>query len=242
MKTIQAIVELAQTAPAGCVLAMATVVNVRGSAYRRPGARMLVLPNGKTAGMISGGCLESDVKERARVVMTTGEPTLVTYDSTAPEDIIFGLGLGCNGIVQVLIEPLCAGEPTGLLAFLAACVARRQMGRALTIFASDDFPLGTRLTRWPDGSVIASKNDSAFTKHALVTFQELGARRNVIREIELPDGRCGKALIETIAPPIPLTIFGAFDDAIPVAQLAKSLGWHVTVIDARPAYAPSARQ
>ena len=125
MKTIQAIVELARETPAGEVLAMATVMKVRGSAYRRPGARMLVNAAGRTAGMISGGCLENDVRERARKVMASGEPTLVTYDSTAPEDIVFGLGLGCNGVVEVLIERLTAGDETGLLAFLSSCVARR---------------------------------------------------------------------------------------------------------------------
>ncbi len=237
MKTIRAIVELAATAQTGEVLAMATVVNVRGSAYRRPGARMLILPDGRTAGMISGGCLENDVREQARTVMATGCPRLVTYDSTAPEDIIFGLGLGCNGIVQVLIEPLLAGEPNGLLAFLGACLARRHLGKVMTLFASDDFPIGTSLMRWPDGSVACSLNDTEFTAGGLALFQELGSRRTSIRKMELADGRCGRVLVESVAPPTPLTIFGAFDDAIPVAQLAKSLGWHVTVIDARPAYA-----
>src|SRR5436190_7105578 len=105
MKTIQAILELARTAPTGGTLAMATVMKVRGSAYRRPGARMLITAEGRTAGMISGGCLENDVCERARDVMATGAPCLVTYDSSSSEDIVFGLGLGCNGIVQLLIEP-----------------------------------------------------------------------------------------------------------------------------------------
>ena len=98
MKTIQAIVELAQSAQPGETLAMATVMKVRGSAYRRPGARMLMVA-GRAAGMISGGCLESDARERGHEVIATGKPMLVTYDSTAPDDIVFGLGLGCNGIV-----------------------------------------------------------------------------------------------------------------------------------------------
>ena len=111
---------------------MATVVKVRGSAYRRPGARMLMAA-GRTAGMISGGCLENDACERGREVIATGKPMLVTYDSTAPDDIVFGLSPGCNGIVQVLIEPLIAGDETGLLAFFAACVSRRQAGRVATV-------------------------------------------------------------------------------------------------------------
>ncbi|MCE9611953.1 MAG: XdhC family protein [Chthoniobacter sp.] len=241
MKTIQAIVELARETPAGEVLAMATVMKVRGSAYRRPGARMLVNAAGRTAGMISGGCLENDVCERARKVMATGVPILVTYDSTAPEDIVFGLGLGCNGVVEVLIERLTAGDETGLLAFLSSCVARRQIGRIATVFQSDVFPLGARLLRWPDGSITSSLADPALTAALLRTFQETAARRTALRQVELPDGRAARVLVEAVTPPVPLTIFGAADDAVPVAQLAKSIGWHVTVIDARPAYATPER-
>jgi len=240
MKTIQAIVELAGAAPSGEVLAMATVMKVRGSSYRRPGARMLVNTAGRSAGMISGGCLENDVREHARAVMATGKRVLVTYDSTAPEDIVFGLGLGCNGIVQVLIEPLTAGDETGLLAFLAACVARRQMGRIATIFQSDSAPLGTRVLRWPDGRV-TSTSTGAVTAALVHSLRENAARRNAVRNITLPDATSAGVLIETVAPPLPLTIFGAGDDAIPLAQMAKLLGWHVTVIDARPAYATPGR-
>jgi len=241
MKTIQAIVELASAASVGEVLAMATVMKVRGSAYRRPGARMLVNAAGKSAGMISGGCLENDVRERAAVVMATGKPVLVTYDSTAPEDIVFGLGLGCNGIVQILIEPLTAGDETGLLAFLTACVARRQMGRIATIFHSENAPLAARILRWPDGRLTSTCTDSAVTAALVHSLRENAARRNAVRNITLPDATTAGVLIETVAPPLPLTIFGAGDDAIPLAQMAKLLGWHVTVIDARPAYAAPGR-
>ncbi len=240
MKTIHAIVELARAAQPGERLAMATVMKVRGSAYRRPGARMLMAA-GRTAGMISGGCLENDARERGRAVMESGVPHLVTYDSTAPDDIVFGLGLGCNGIVQVLIEPLTAGDDAGLLAFLAACVARRQVGRVATIFQSEVFPLGARLLRWPDGSVTTNFDDPALSAALMKTLQENAECRPAVRGIEFPDGRSAGVLIEAVAPPVPLTIFGAADDAIPVAQLAKSLGWHVTVIDARPAYATPER-
>ena len=241
MKTIQAIVELANQTPAGEVMAMATVMKVRGSAYRRPGARMLITSSGRSVGTISGGCLESDVLERARAVMASRKPSLVTYDSTAPEDIVFGLGLGCNGIVQVLIEPLTAGDNSGLLAFFASCVARRQCGRIVTVFQSDTLPIGTRLMRWPDGTVSCTSDEPAVSASLIKAIQENAARRTAIRSVELPDGSSAGVLIESIAPPVPLTIFGAGDDAIPLAQLAKLVGWHVTVIDARPAYAKAER-
>jgi xanthine/CO dehydrogenase XdhC/CoxF family maturation factor len=241
MKTIQAIVELAAAARPGEVLAMATVMKVRGSAYRRPGARMLMLADGRSAGMISGGCLENDARERAQSVMATGTPVLVTYDSTAPEDIVFGLGLGCNGTVQVLIEPLTAGDAENMLAFLAACVARRQMGRIATIFHSENVPLGARVLRWPDGRVTSTCADPAVAAALVKALHDNAARRNVIRRVTLPDASDAGVLVETVAPPVPLTIFGAGDDAIPLAQAAKLIGWHVTVIDARPAYATAAR-
>ena len=240
MKTIQAIVELANEARPGDVLAMATVVKVRGSAYRRPGARMLMVA-GRSAGMISGGCLENDVRERGRSVIESGVPQLVTYDSTAPDDIVFGLGLGCNGIVQILIEPLTAGDDGNVLAFLAACVARRQAGRIATIFHAEKIAPVARVLRWPDGRVTSTCDDPATTAALVRALQENATRCNAVRTIALPDGTSAGVLVETVAPPLPLTIFGAGDDAIPLAQMAKLLGWHVTVIDARPAFATRER-
>lgn len=241
MKTIKAIVELAAGENAGTHMALATVVNVRGSAYRRPGARMLIDSSGRAVGTISGGCLESDVRKRAEMVMESGKPCLATYDSTAPEDIVFGLGLGCNGVVQVLIEPLDAGDDRGLIAFFTSCVARRQVGRVATVFKSADIPLGARMMRWPDGSVTSNFDDPILTAALTKAFQETTTRRTAIRTLDLPDGRNAGILIEAIAPPLPLMIFGAGDDAIPLANLAKLVGWHVTVIDARPAFATAER-
>lgn len=86
--------------------ALATVVAVEGSAYRRPGARMLITESGRTIGAISGGCLERDVAERARQVIKTGAARIVEYDTRGDEDIVWGLGLGCNGVVRVLLESL----------------------------------------------------------------------------------------------------------------------------------------
>jgi len=241
MKTIQAITELAASAPAGEVMAIATVMKVRGSAYRRPGARMLITADGRTAGMISGGCLENDTRLRGREVMATGRPVLVTYDSTAPEDIVFGLGLGCQGIVQVLIEPVTAGDESSVLAFLSACVARRQAGRLATIFQPEGPHLGSRVLRWPDGRVTYSEMPSEIAPPLLRALQENTACRHLVCPIELPTGNKAEILVETVAPPVPLMVFGAGDDAIPLADLARLVGWHVSVIDARAEYAKAER-
>ena len=87
-------------------VALATVVSVKGSAYRRSGARMLLTEDGRSAGMINGGCLDGDLWAHAHEVMELGLPTLVCYDTTAPDDVVFGLGLGCRGVVKILIEPV----------------------------------------------------------------------------------------------------------------------------------------
>jgi xanthine dehydrogenase accessory factor len=85
---------------------LATVVSVEGSAYRRPGARMLIFTNGGTSGMVSGGCLETDLAERAQDVLLAGGSQTVVYDMRSPDDIVWGLGLGCDGEIRVLLEAL----------------------------------------------------------------------------------------------------------------------------------------
>src|SRR6186713_3688909 len=83
--------------------ALATVVHVEGSSYRRPGARMLITDDGQLTGAISGGCLEGDALRKALLVMAQQKPMLVTYDTMDDDDAKFGVGLGCNGIIQVLL-------------------------------------------------------------------------------------------------------------------------------------------
>lgn len=86
--------------------ALATVVRTSGSTYRKEGAKMIISEKGEMVGSISAGCLESDVWEIAPQVIKSGEPQLLRYDNTAKEDIIWGLGLGCNGVVEVFVEPV----------------------------------------------------------------------------------------------------------------------------------------
>ena len=107
MNELQQILEiLGSTGIVGGVLA--TLVKVEGSSYRRPGARMLLISDGRRTGSISGGCLEDDVIAHAHQVMATERPVEVTYDTTAENDLVWGVGLGCHGLVHVLIEKLPA--------------------------------------------------------------------------------------------------------------------------------------
>ena len=114
MRERDAIIELCTAAHyRGEAAVLATVCEVKGSAYRRPGARMLLTAAGESAGIINGGCLDNDLWRCARDVMASGQPQLLSYDSTSPEDIVWGLGLGCRGVVRILLEP------TGALEWLA---------------------------------------------------------------------------------------------------------------------------
>lgn len=117
----------------GQQLALATLVRAQGSSYRRPGARMLVCPDGVTVGSLSGGCLEEEVARRAFEVMRTGTPSLMSFDTR--------LRFGCNGSIEVFVEVV----REGFLAQLAANFKERCSCRAVTLFEGDDQKLGTRL-------------------------------------------------------------------------------------------------
>jgi len=93
---------------------LATLVAVEGSSYRRPGARLVLLADGRRFGSISGGCLEDDVILRAEQVVQSGEPQLITYDTSSENDLIWGMGLGCSGVVQIVIESIPVERPRWL--------------------------------------------------------------------------------------------------------------------------------
>src|SRR5258707_11429438 len=158
MRELHAIAEASQHARSnGKTTALATVVSVEGSAYRRPGARMLITEEGQTTGTISGGCLERDVILRAQRAMKRGEATLATYDSTNEREVDFGAGLGCGGVIQILIEPLPrAGEPPGHLPRVDELLQRRARGVLATVWRSSSPQIarrGSRLLLWSDGDL-----------------------------------------------------------------------------------------
>jgi xanthine/CO dehydrogenase XdhC/CoxF family maturation factor len=107
MTTHRSIVDALTTAAGeGDSVVLATVVRVTGSSYGGVGARMVVRVDGSTVGIVSGGCLETDLADQARKVSETGIAKVVTYDTRADDDAAWGLGLGCNGLIDVLLEPL----------------------------------------------------------------------------------------------------------------------------------------
>ena len=243
MKELQKIVgEGLRARASGQRAALATVVGIEGSGYRLPGARMLIVDGRWVAGSISGGCLEDDVVLRAREALARNEASVAVYDTTRDDDIVFGVGLGCKGVVTLLIEPLrTAEEGVDFLAFAKRCLEQRVIGLAATVVRTDGSTSTKAAMRLvlSDGAVDTDIVDSGLQTliHAeLRSLTEDTALKN------LPS-QSGTALVflERIDPPTPLVIFGAGHDAMPVARLAKELGWHVTLVDHRPAYATRER-
>jgi xanthine dehydrogenase accessory factor len=239
MTETQAIIDSYQQARAENVRgALATVVRVEGSAYRRPGARMFITETGQTTGVVSGGCLERDVCERAANVMRTGEPIVVTYDTTSDNDIVWGLGIGCNGVIEVLIEPAGNDRLDDLMTLLTECSQRR--GALATVIHQEGqakATLGTRALYYPGGigtiRIGPIIGGVAFSQNIFDDLRDaLKNGASTIKRYEVDGGNI-EVFIEIIEPQVPLVIFGAGDDVLPILPFARNLGWHTTVVDTR---------
>jgi xanthine/CO dehydrogenase XdhC/CoxF family maturation factor len=189
---------------------------------------MLVLPDDRIIGLISGGCLEGDLLEHARSVRETGEPRIVRYDMRSEDDIIWGLGLGCAGAVDVLLERV-DGETPGPLDLMSECIRERRPGVIATALAGKA-ALATHWALHPDGRFSGPTAGSAEVERA--------ARQAAERDADgLLEDEAGKILFEVVRPPPRLLVFGAGPDAVPVVRIAAELGWDVIVVDWRPAHA-----
>lgn len=222
--------------------ALATVVEVLGSAYRRPGARMLVTDDGQLTGAISGGCLEGDARQRARQAIFRGEPALVTYDTRDEDDPRHGLGPGCQGVVRILLEPLAFTDADNPLELLRGFAHHPEPAVLATVFETDTSGLraavGQRLLLAADGAVRGTPRLAAPLAQAARATLAQGHSR--VLDIETAAGPV-RALLEVLTPPLHLRVYGAGNDAQPLVRLAASLGWHVIVLDGRPHLATPAR-
>ena len=111
MKEVREILDRVSQYGDGDIAALATVVDLKGSGYRLPGSRMLIERDGHVIGTVSGGCLEADVMERAKRVIASRQAEVFTYDTTAEEDSVFSLNMGCRGVLRILLEPVGRGSP-----------------------------------------------------------------------------------------------------------------------------------
>ncbi|UOG76591.1 XdhC family protein [Hymenobacter tibetensis] len=228
--------------------ALASVVDVAGSAYRRPGARMLVTEDGQLTGAISGGCLEGDARQRARRTIRQGRPTVVTYDSTDPDDDLqFGAALGCQGIVQILLEPLDFSDPDNPLELLRRWADGVEAPAVVaTVFSMTgtqaSVQMGERLLLLHDGTVQGTLSTGS-ELHATILADAraaLNAEQPATRQYAAGAGVV-RVSLEILRPPVRLSIYGAGNDVQPLVRLAASLGWRVQVLDGRPAQAQATR-
>ncbi|HEX8540006.1 MAG TPA: XdhC family protein [Cystobacter sp.] len=216
-------------------LLLATLVRVEGSTYRRPGARMLMTGERQLAGGISGGCLESDVLRKALWRTEQGEAVVIQYDSRADDEFAFTMGLGCNGLVELLLERLEGSRPH-VLDFLERSQSERVAAAIATVVVSGTGGerVGARVMRDALGRTGASVQDEALRALLLEDLaQALASGRSGYQRRET-DTCVVEVAIEVVAPPVPLVLFGTGFDVHPVVELAKNIGWHVTVVGTRP--------
>jgi xanthine dehydrogenase accessory factor len=239
IKNILAAFHRAQTAGKRC--ALATVVHVEGSSYRRPGARMLVTDDGQLTGAISGGCLEGDALQKALYAINQQRNKLVIYDTTDDDDLQFGVQLGCNGIVYILFEPIDPAQAVHPIRLLAELVGPRRDAVLATLFSLDKtqeqpgtcllFADGITRTSLPDGWQALVRAD------AQTAYDE---KQSMFKEYRSGD-QIVNGFIEFVPPPPSLVIAGAGNDVLPLVDMMSMLGWQITVVDGRPQYATSRR-
>lgn len=228
-ETASILEELPRLAEKGARAALATVVRIEGSAYRRPGAKFLVVEDGSTRGGVSGGCLEADVREVGLQVVRQGSPRLLHYDTGSDDETVWGLGLGCEGSVDILVQP-------------AGADFDREVGRQVRELLAGAAPFavstvveGARAGRsavWAQG-VLLGGSGGAEPGRELAWEVSQRLERGDSRMVEIG----GQAVfVEVLTPPPHLFVFGAGDDARPLARLAAEAGFEVTVVDHRPGY------
>ncbi len=220
--------------------ALATVVHVEGSSYRRPGARMLVTDDGQLTGAISGGCLEGDALRKALLAISQQKNKLVTYDTMDEDDAKFGVQLGCNGIVHILFEPILDDGKTDAICLLRKLISERTNAVLVTLFSLQNaLQPGTSLlyrhhamdSMLPDnyGGELLPEIKEALQNNAS-TIQKYSWQGSALN-----------AFIEFIKPPIAIVIAGAGNDVQPLVEITSLLGWHTTVVDGRQTHATAQR-
>ena len=226
---------------------LATLVNVVGSAYRRPGAAMVLCADGTAAGGISAGCLESDVRAHAERVLAAAAPTVLHYD-LGQDDPLWGLGMGCKADIDVLLEPLAPGAVPPHLAFAARLRAERSYGVVATVFASEGAAPAVASRLWlaesddgagaTDGAAAHPAGDARYgampsgpAREAIraAAAEALAGRRSAVREHRGPWGRVA-VYYDLVVPPVALLACGGAD-ARPLVHLAADLEWAATLVE-----------
>ncbi|WP_436515183.1 XdhC family protein [Ekhidna sp. To15] len=244
MREINAIItsyEEAKVNGLSCVLA--TVVHVEGSSYRRAGARMLVDENGLMTGAISGGCLEGDALRKALHALHKSENKLVTYDTSDENDAIIGAQLGCNGVIQVLFEPInfkADNNPVELLKHAIGMNESMIIGTYFHLDKTQD-QIGTIFLVDQNLHISGQVFPSELHSQIIADCQTaLADNTSLFREYRI-DADQQYLFLEVFTQPPTLVLVGAGNDAQVLAQMAELLGWNIVVTDGRPTHASSNR-
>ena len=216
-------------------MVLATVYETVGSTYSKAGHRILIAANGDYQGLVSGGCLEGDLAERARHVLAANEPQAVSFDMRDEADDLWGLGVGCNGLIRIFLQPLTARDGYEPFATLAQHLLTARPAVAATVISSNsgtDGPAAGTTWVWdgrdreadpdadPNSLLVQGCRDAQLSGHAIYRTETDGT-----------------AVLYAPVKAIPrLLVLGAGLDAVPVVNMAAELGWRVTVADHRPAY------
>lgn len=209
--------------------ALVTVVKVRGSSYRSPGARMLITDDGRWVGSISGGCLEGDALRKARTVMSGKTPMTVTYDTSEESNQNLGIGLGCNGVIDVLIEPVASDDLNNPIAQFNSVINTKEPLALATIF--DGPGIAEKLLITSSNTLSNQFSNPSLTKLVSDDLIKLFDSKQSRAINYTVSGLSYEVFVELVQPSLSLIIFGGGFDARPVSELAKSLGWNVSVTD-----------
>jgi xanthine dehydrogenase accessory factor len=215
---------------------LATVTAVEGSAYRRPGAKMLLDPDGGGAGSITAGCLEDEVRALATDVLEADTPRVETWDLTGDDDV-WGLGVGCNGVITVLLEPLTESYRPVVEARLAG----EPIGVATVVGGSGtDLALGTRAYYRPGEGFEGDLDEELLEALAGPTESLVSSGKAETLTVDADAGAI-EVFVEGVRPPPELVVFGSGHDVGPVVELAKLVDFRVTVVPFRGGHADSGR-
>ncbi len=231
MKEIKTILENLQKAHSqNKRCALATVVNVHGSSYRRAGARMLILEDGHWFGSVSGGCLEGDVIMHAKEVMHSGQLQIYKYDTRQNAENAFGMGYGCNGILEILIEVITFDKKHPLYSILHHTAYYSGRQAMATVYYSEDAAIamvGERLHSSGEFSIGDTQLQQLVQSDLLLAVE---ANESTSKTYRI-DGKKVKVFLEVLPPNINILIFGAVFHVVPFLRIANELGYNVHITD-----------
>ena len=219
-------------------LVLASVFETEGSTYSKAGARMLIDAGGGFQGMLSGGCLEGDLAERAREVLSSGKAQTVTYDLGVDDEELWGLGVGCDGLMRIFLQPLLAENAYAPFEAIARAYEGDHREIAVTVMESEHIEPGATLVTAGDKVEIFGLSDDEASELLGDAKAALASKVSSTKFVEVGDAKA-TILLALVEPRIRLLVLGAGLDAEPVTRLADELGWRVTVVDHRPAYIES---